>query len=609
MKKRVLYGVADYEEIVAKNGYFIDKTRYIETLESVENPVFLRPRRFGKSLLCRILECYYSIHLKDRFEELFGNTWIGQHPTPLKNSFLVLHLDFSTIELGNDVDSILTSFNRMCSGKMNGFVGQYASWFTESVKIDVEKSANSNLEILLRQISHNRLPPLYVIIDEYDNFANQLITGRRDDIYNRLTADGSFFKTFFKTLKEGRKTGAIANVFITGVLPITMDELASAFNIATFISLEKGFENMLGFTQSEVDGLLDEISRDYDIPVPGRHQIESIILTHYNGYHFSSPGSEAVYNPTLLAYFLSHYCRYGEAPEFLTDLNLRTDLSWVKRITTSCPGSTEAFVDNLVTKNVVRYDRNFLITKFDMKQFFDKGFFPISFYYLGMLTIQDYFYLKLPNLNMRQIFVEYFNELHRIDVSTRYTEIMESFVMNPDIESLFAGYWREYVSQLPEAIFQQVNENFYRTTFYELCSRYLSTWFSFTVENSYPRGKSDLEFMGKFKEKFAGMRWVIEFKYYSNAELDRMKTTIEAFELQETDMVQIMGYAEGVRQQFPESTIRLYVIYCFGNQGFRVFDVTGATPEHYPAFGLWRDKKNDALQYQQDLRAEWDSQT
>ena len=576
MKKRILYGVANYEEIIAENGYFVDKTRYISELEMIRNPVFLRPRRFGKSLWCRILECYYSIHLKDRFEELFGNTWIGNNPTPLKNAFIVLHLDFSTIELGKDVDTIRTHFNLICNGKMDGVTRCYASWFNEQFRIDFEKSANSNLEALLRQVNQNHLPPLYVIIDEYDNFANQLITGRRDDVYKRLTTDDSFLKTFFKTLKEGRKTGAIANVFITGVLPVTMDELASAFNIANFITLDASFENMLGFTQSEVNGLLDDICRDYDISLPQRREIEAIIINHYNGYHFVSPDIEAVFNPTLLAYFFDQFCRHRKIPRFLTDMNLRTDLSWVKRITSAHPGSTEEFVDHLVTYGSIRYDSSLLITRFDMKQFFDKGFFPISFFYLGMLTLQDDFYLKLPNLNMRQIFIEYFNELHHIDVSTRFTEIMESFAMQPDIESLFAGYWREYVSQLPEAIFMQVNENFYRTTFYELCSRYLSSWLAFTVESSYPQGRSDLEFIGKFHEKFAGRRWVIEFKYYSNAELGKMKTTIENFTLQKADTEQIQGYAAGLRTQYAEAVISLHVIYCFGNQGFRVFDITNA---------------------------------
>jgi len=574
MKKRILYGVANYEEIVAKNGYFIDKTQYIERLEEIENPVFLRPRRFGKSLWCRILECYYSIHQKDRFEELFGNTWIGNNPTPLKNAFIVLHLDFSTIELGKNVDTIRTNFNQICNGKMDGIIRRYESWFNGQVRIDFEKSANSNLEAVLRQISRNDLPPLYVIIDEYDNFANQLITGRRDDVYKRLTADDSFLKTFFKTLKEGRKTGAIANVFITGVLPVTMDELASAFNIARFITLSDRFEAMLGFTQAEVDQMVDDIYADYEFDRSSQKEVHTLLRSHYNGYHFANGDGEAIYNPTLVTHFLVEFCESGgRIPEFLIDLNLRTDISWIRRITTSYPGSTEEFVDRLVTLNTIKYDRNFLITKFDMKQFFDKGFFPISFYYLGMLTIQDRFTMKLPNFNMRQIFVEYFNELHQIDVSTRFAEIMESFIMQPDIESLFAGYWREYVSQLPEAIFQQVNENFYRTTFYELCSRYLSSWLAFTVESSYPQGKSDLEFIGKFHEKFAGRRWVIEFKYYSNADLTKMKTTVDKFTLQEADTEQIRGYATGLRAQYAEARISLHVIYCFGNQGFRVFDV------------------------------------
>ena len=576
MKKRILYGVANYEEIIAENGYFVDKTRYIPELEMIRNPVFLRPRRFGKSLWCRILECYYSIHLKDRFEELFGDTWIGNNPTPLKNAFIVLHLDFSTVDYTGNLADIEASFNTTCNIKMKTMVSRYRNWFQDPVEIDFKANGNDNLKTILGHVSRSDSPELYVIIDEYDNFANQLITGRKDHLYHQLTGDDSFLKTFFKTLKEGRKTGAIANVFITGVLPVTMDELASAFNIANFITLDASFENMLGFTQSEVNGLLDDICRDYDISLPQRREIEAIIINHYNGYHFVSPDIEAVFNPTLLAYFFDQFCRHRKIPRFLTDMNLRTDLSWVKRITSAHPGSTEEFVDHLVTYGSIRYDSSLLITRFDMKQFFDKGFFPISFFYLGMLTLQDDFYLKLPNLNMRQIFIEYFNELHHIDVSTRFTEIMESFAMQPDIESLFAGYWREYVSQLPEAIFMQVNENFYRTTFYELCSRYLSSWLAFTVESLYPQGRSDLEFIGKFHEKFAGRRWVIEFKYYSNAELGKMKTTIENFTLQKADTEQIQGYAAGLRTQYAEAVISLHVIYCFGNQGFRVFDITNA---------------------------------
>lgn len=196
-----------------------------------------------------------------------------------------------------------------------------------------------------------------------------------------------------------------------------------------------------------------------------------------------------------------------------------------------------------------------------------------------MLTRVDNFSLALPNVNLQQIFAEYFNELHQIDVQTRYSVIMTTFINHPDLEQLFAGYWRKYVSQLPEAIFQKMNENFYRTTFYELCRRYLSPWFVWHLERSYPQGKSDLEFVGKYNEKYANLRWVIEFKYYLNAAFKKkFKTTLADFQLQAEDTEQINGYAVGLQQEFPRAHIERYVIYCIGNQGCRVFSVTTALP-------------------------------
>jgi len=574
MKKRILYSVANYEDIVRKNGYFVDKTAYIEKLELVENPVFLRPRRFGKSLLCRILECYYDINKADDFERLFSHTYIGQNPTPLHNSFLILYLNFSTIDPSGNIEDIEESFDHSCNSRMNALVGKNKKFFQGQLNIEIKTKAIFNLQSLLDFLLMNEdLPRLYLIIDEYDNFANQLITANQDRLYRELTADNGFLKTFFKTLKEGRETGTIANIFITGVLPIAIDDMASGFNIASFITLNPKFENMLGFTQLEVNKLLDEVCHDYDINSNTRKQIEAVIKNNYNGYHFINYDREAVYNSTLLMYFLNSFLDDKIIPKRLLDVNLKTDISWVRRLTASNPQNTEEFVDQLTLHNQIPYDDIFLLEKFNMYQFFEKSFFPVSFFYLGMLTKQDDFYLKLPNLNVRQIFVEYFNEIHHIDVSTRYTEIMQAFVNQPHLENLFAGYWQQYVSQLPETIFQQVNENFYRTTFFELCSRYLSRWFLWHVERSYPQGKSDLEFVGKYNEKFSGLRWVIEFKYYSNTELKKSKKTIGNWELLQKDIQQIAGYAEGLEQEYPEAKIELFVIYCFGNQGFRVFQV------------------------------------
>ena len=571
MKRRVIYGESNYAAIVRKNGYFVDKTEYIAKLEAIENPVFLRPRRIGKSLFCSTLRCYYDLNYASSFDELFGQTWIGQHPTPSHNQYILLFFNFSVIDVGGSVAQIESSFRRHCNSTLSLLRIEYAPLLDEMPEILFDAPVSDNLNHLLNYVASNQLPPVYVIIDEYDNFANQLITGNRDLHYQELTAADGFLKTFFKTLKAGRESGAVANIFITGVLPITIDELASAFNIATFLTLEPGFEAMLGFTQAEVDHLLDDIYREHELDPATRKEVDALIKSNYNGYHFVNPEGEALYNSTILIYFLRYFVEYREIPEALTDLNLKTDLSWVRRITSARPGNTEEFVGQLIRENRIAYDRDFLITKFDVSQFFEKGFYPISFFYLGMLTKEDRFFMRLPNLNLRQIFVQYFNKLHHIDVSTRYAELMQSFVNEPNLERLFAGYWQHYISQLPEALFQQVNENFYRTTFFELCSRYLSPWFTWNVERSYPQGKSDLEFVGKYHEQFAGLRWVIEFKYIPNSRLRTEKIDIGGFALPAEDSEQIEGYAQGLRQEYPEARIALFVIYCFGNQGFRVF--------------------------------------
>ncbi len=571
MKRRVLYSEANYAAIVRDHGYFVDKTPYIAKLERVRNPVFLRPRRFGKSLLCSILRYYYDYNYSAQFAELFGHTWVGQQPTGQQNQHIVLYLNFSTIATGPTIEAIDQSFRRQCNNTLNNMRIQYASLLDTMPTLDLSAPVADNLSVLLGHIWQTNLPRIFVIIDEYDNFANQLVTGHKDLLYQQLTAEDSFFKSFFKTLKEGRETGAVVNVFMTGVLPILIDELASGFNIASIITLEQEFAAMLGFTQSEVDRLLDDIYVEHGLDPATRQEVDTVIKNHYNGYYFVDPQGEALYNSTILMYFLNHLTRYHEMPEYLTDLNLRTDLSWVRRLTSANAGDTEDFVTQLTTENRIAYDKNFLTTKFNTIQFFQPGFYPISFFYLGMLTQQDNFFLRLPNLNIRQIFIEYFNELHHIDVSTRYSELMQAFVNQPNLETLFAGYWREYIGQFPEAIFTQVNENFYRSTFFELCSRYLSKWFTWNVERSYPSGKSDLEFVGKYHEKFAGLRWVIEFKYYSNSEFRKFNTTIEAFELQAEDTQQLAGYVEELRREVPQAQIAQYVIYCFGNRGFRVF--------------------------------------
>lgn len=572
MPKIIPYGIMNYAEIITKNAYLIDKTSYIKNLDNIQNPVFLRPRRFGKSLLCSMLEHYFDINHGDNFQELFGQTWIGTNPTKNHNTYIILKYDFSVIPISDNLSEIEQNFNRYCVGKLNQIRNYYPQFFQSFPVILPDENISTALALWLDNLKQSGLPRVYVIIDEYDNFVNQLITGNKDHLYEEITSGDSFFRTFFKVLKEGRQTGAVANVFITGVLPITIDDLTSSYNIGTFLTLDRSFEHMLGFTQTEVNSLMDLIYQDYAFDPSTRKQIDEVIKSQYNGYHFVNTNAEAVYNPTMLMSFLREFCDQKIIPKNLTDLNLRTDLSWVKRITNQ-PENTEEILTDILKTNTIPYDEEYLISKFNKSQFFNKNYYPISLFYLGMLTRKDEFLLELPNLSMRKIFTEYYNELLHIDVSTRYASMMQEFVNRPDLEKLFADYWRLYIAQFPEAIFSQVNENFYRTTFYELCSRYLSTWFTWNIERSYPKGRTDLEFVGKYHERFAGLRWIIEFKYVSNTEFSKMKCTIENIPLREEDTRQIQGYAQGIRQEYPDATIRLFVIYCIGNQDFRIFEI------------------------------------
>lgn len=412
MTKRVIYGESNYAAIVRENGYFVDKTAYITKLETVKNPIFLRPRRFGKSLFCSVLSYYYDLNYADRFDELFGKTWIGQNPTPSHNQHVVLFFNFSEVDVGKTVDEIEHSFKNHGNSRISGLRYDYPDILGNMPKIVESDSVSDNLGKVLDYIRANRLPQVYLIIDEYDNFANQLITSNQDLLYDRLTANDGFLKAFFKTLKSGRERGAIANVFITGVLPITIDELASAFNVGTFLTLDPGFESMLGFTQSEVDHLLDEIYRDFAFDPETRAEVNTIIKSNYDGYHFVKPNGDALYNSTILIYFLRYFTEYREIPEFLTDLNLKTDLSWVRRITSGQSGDTEEFVNQLTQKNRIAFDRGLLNSKFEMHKFFEKSHYPLSLFYLGMLTQEDHFTMRLSNLNLQQIWIQYFNELN-----------------------------------------------------------------------------------------------------------------------------------------------------------------------------------------------------
>ena len=577
MTKQIIYAAPNFAELRRKNGYFVDKTEYIAKLERVSNPIFLRPRRFGKSFMCSMLHHYYDLLHKDEFEELFGDTWIGQNPTGEQNKYIVLHLNFSEIDSGPTLADIEASFKAHCNETIELLRDQYAPLLDRLPSLDLDAPASLNLSRFIRYTAALKWPQLYVIIDEYDNFANQIIINNNIQLYESLTGETSFLKTFFKVLKAGREKGAINNIYITGILPVTIDDLASAFNVGTYLTLDPGFESMVGFTHDEVDQLLDEIFENHDLTAHDRTEIGELVQTNYDGYHFVRlPAHEKnipLYNTTVLMYFLRHLIEYQEVTIHLTDSNLKTSIGWFRLLYAANPELATELVDQLMLDKLMPYSNMLLANQFNVTQFFEKRYFPTSLFYLGLLTRRDSAYLTFPNLNMYSIFAEYFNEFYEVDTVNPYAEIIQKFLHQPDLAALFACYWQEYILQLPEAVFNKMNENFYRTTFYQICTQHFSDCFTWNLERSYPKGKSDLEFMGKHHTKFAGMRWVIEFKYYSKRKMLQDAIDLATFELKDDDTTQIRGYVEGLKREYPEAEISQFVIYCFANEDFRFYQV------------------------------------
>jgi len=534
MTKKIIYAAPSYAALRRDNGYFIDKTEYIAKLEEIQNPIFLRPRRFGKSFMCSMLESYYDLRSKDEFEELFGDTWIGQNPTGQQNKYIVLHLNFSNVEPGPTLADIEANFKSICNDAIDLLRVQYAPLLDAFPSIDLDAPVSRNLSRLIMYTAAMNWPKLYIIIDEYDNFANQLIINRNLPLYDALTDNTSFLKAFFKVLKEGRERGAIKNIYITGILPVTIGDLASAFNVGTYLTLDPTFEAMVGFTQPEVDQLLDDIFEDYEldenmITGESREEIGELIKANYDGYHFvrlpEREQSVSVYNTTILMYFLRYLTAHREVTIHLTDANLKTDIGWYHLLYDTNRELAKKLVDQLMFTEEVEYSPTMLTSQF------------------------------------------------RVATSSPYKVIVDAFLLQPDLELFFQAYWEEYILKFPEAIFSQINENFYRSTFYYVCMENLHPWFSWNIERSYPKGKSDLEFVGKHHEKFAGTRWVIEFKYYPKSKMRKEKIDLKTFKLDDDDTKQINGYVEGLMEEYPEAQVSKFVIYCFANVGFRLFKV------------------------------------
>ena len=563
------YAVANYADLRDRGFYYVDKTDYIPRLEAYNAPVFLRPRRFGKSLLVSTLAHYYDRTLAHRFEDLFGGTYIGSHPTPEHNRYMIIRYDFSAMVMADNMEGLEQNFNILNRGPVEIMVTHNRDLFGD-FQFSTRENATQMLEEVLAYARAHDLPPVYILIDEYDNFTNQLLTSYNDPLYEKVTTADSFLRTFFKVIKKGIGEGSIRTCFCTGVLPVTMDDLTSGYNIAEILTLESDFINMLGFTHAETDAYLRYVLDKYTGSQERYDEIWQLIVNNYDGYRFS-PKGEKLFNATILTYFLKKFAvNKGEVPEEMIDENLRTDIGWLRRLTLSLENS-KAMLDALVIDNGLYYNVADLSSKFNKQKFFDKNFYPVSLFYLGMTTLFNDYRMMLPNLTMRSIYMDYYNVLNRIDGGAmRYAPVYERFTQERDFESLVRNYFEQYLGQFPAQVFDKINENFIRCSFFELVSRYLSSCYTFAIEQNNSEGRADFEMTGIPGTDYYTDDRLVEFKYYKAKEAEKMLASDAPLP---EHVEQVHRYAEDTLRHFPNYKVRTYVVYICANRGWKCWEV------------------------------------
>ena len=518
MIKKLPYGISNYQELVEDNYYYVDKTKYIELLENLPQKriTFLRPRKFGKTLFTSTLENYYDIKKEDKFEELYKDTYIGKHPTPLKNSYHILRFNFSGIDTSNE-ETTINGFKREVASSIKLFADRYGLDFYVNIEDEAENILDNLVKAFIVQRANDKI---YVIIDEYDHFANELL-GFNTDHFKTLVSKNGKVRKWYEILKKGTET-VIDRIFITGVAPITLDSLTSGFNIGTDITRDEEFNEMLGFTEEELVELMDA----QEISKKKKEEILPIMKENYDGYKFSINGKERIYNSTMCLYFLSNYTRLEKLPESLVDVNIASDYSKIGKMLDLCKGEKRAeIIEKTVSGEGILSE---ITQKFNPAMEFTDTDLVSMLYYLGYLTISDEKLgkpeLKIPNKVMREIYSEYFLKLiddranMQID-NDEYNQILEELALEGKIDKIIE-ILQKYLKNLSNRDYQRFDEKYIKLIFYciSMNLKIYNVKSEIEVQREYP----DILLVPRDRSKGYNIV-MIEFKYLKKGEEKKLK--------------------------------------------------------------------------------------
>ena len=444
--KQLPLGIADFKRIASENYYFADKTMFIPRMEMASSYLFLvRPRRFGKSLLLSMLRCYYDVNQKERFDERFGGLRIGCHPTPYQGRYAVLYLDFSQVT--GTVDQLQERFDTYCGIILNGFGQEYEHIFYPGFAKEVEKEPGTNAKLNFIGYKAKRCGvPMYLVVDEYDNFTNTVLNQHGEDIYRGLTHGEGFYRDIFKLFKPN-----FERVLMLGVSPVTMDDLTSGYNIATNITARGAFNHMLGFSEEEVRLMFGYYSEAGLLKGDTDAMLQEM-KPWYDNYCFAEDGlgQSRVFNPNMVLYYLSTQIAEGHAPREMADPNARTDYQKMKRLIQldRLEPQRKSIIYKIAEEGYI-YSR--LVPYFPASEMVKFDNFVSLLYYYGMLTITGnnglMLRLGIPNNNVRKQYYGYLlEEYDRIRPADhwRIDEAYQAAALSGDWQPLVKTVSEEY---------------------------------------------------------------------------------------------------------------------------------------------------------------------
>jgi len=525
--RRIPYGVADFEKIRNDNLYYVDKTRYIPVLEQLSYYNFLiRPRRFGKSLWLSVLENYYDVNKKDRFEELFRDTWIVENPTDEKNSYLTLTFNFSMVN--PDIRFVGDSFEANGRAVIHDFLLRYKQFFTNNEFDEILEMSNTadQLRKLLFHASLKKLK-IYLIIDEYDNFANTILTTAGAKAYHELTHGPGFFRYFFNLLKGGTSRGdsGLSRLFITGVSPITMDDVTSGFNIGRNISLVRKYDRILGFCGNEVKAMLDYYQKQGMITQDTK-LCYKMMNQWYNGYCFSAESDNLVYNPDMVLFFVSQLTEDNIMPRQMIDPNVRIDYGKLRHLVLVDQKLNGNFSELKSIMETGCTTSNINIS-FPLEQLVERDNFISLLFYFGLISFADTSrgkpLLKVPNLTIWKLMYGYIRDAFK-DVDIFRIALWK--FSNLISRMAYDGQWQPVFEFLAQEVEKQTSIRDYLEgekviQGFLLAYLNITDFFLTRTEQETNKGFCDLwlePFLARFPDMLFG--YLIELKYISRGDFN-----------------------------------------------------------------------------------------